>query len=60
MKRTSEDIHVACDIKGKSKIKDFWNRQVHRVKEGTFSCPLCKEKFTGLGALGTHLKDHCT
>ncbi len=60
MKDTSDEMKMVCDIKTKSRIRDFWSRQVYKVKEGSFSCPLCKENFTGLAALGSHLKQHCT
>jgi len=60
MKDTMERSKVSCDIRRKSKIKDFWDKQIVKLKKGSFTCPLCKEGFTGLAALGTHFKDHCT
>ncbi len=60
MKNTEENTTSACDLKSNSKIRDIWKRQVSRVKKGSFTCPFCREAFTGLGAFGAHLKDHCT
>lgn len=60
MKNTLEDIKVTCDLNGKSKIKNLWDKQIYKIKQGSFTCPLCKDTFTGLAALGAHLKDHCT
>ncbi len=60
MKGTMERSKVSSDISGKLKIKDLWDKQIVKLKKGSFTCPLCKESFTGLAALGTHLKEHCT
>ncbi len=60
MKRTIEENNVCSLEKSKSKLKDLWDRQASKVKNGKFTCPLCKEVFTGLSAMGAHLKDHCT
>ncbi len=60
MKNIINNSKVSCDIKSKSKIKDLLNRQLNKIKHSSFTCPLCKEAFTGLAALGAHLKDHCT
>ncbi|HBH62567.1 MAG TPA: hypothetical protein DDX85_12705 [Nitrospiraceae bacterium] len=60
MKNSMDDIKVSCDLNSKSKIRDLWNKQVHKIKHGSFTCPLCRESFAGIGAFGAHLKDHCT
>lgn len=60
MKHKLRDIKASCDIKSRSKIKDLLNRQINKIKQGSFTCPICKDAFTGLAAFGTHLKNHCT
>ena len=60
MKSTSEGSDVCSIEKSKSKLKELWAKQAGKVKNGKFTCPICKEVFTGLSALGAHLKSHCT
>ena len=60
MKNSTDNIKEACDLQGRSKLKALWDRQVYKIKKGSFACPLCKEQFSGLSALGAHLKEHCT
>lgn len=60
MRNSLENIKDTCDIKSKSKINSLWDKQIYKIKHGSFTCPLCKEAFTGLASLGAHLKDHCT
>ncbi len=38
----------------------FWKRQLGRITHREYKCPLCREVFKGLSAMGAHLKDHCT
>ncbi|NOZ68927.1 MAG: hypothetical protein GXP46_06725 [Deferribacteres bacterium] len=44
----------------KSKIREFFQRQKDRLRHGSFTCPFCGEVFTGISAMGAHLKSHCT
>lgn len=60
MKNSTDNSREACDLQGRSKMKALWDRQVDKIKNGCFTCPLCKEQFSGLSALGAHLKEHCT
>lgn len=60
MKNTHANEAASCDVQKGSKVRDLWQRQLRKVREGSFTCPLCKEVFTGLSALGAHLKKHCT
>ena len=60
MKSAGEGKDVCSLDKSKSKLKELWARQAGKVKSGKFTCPICKEVFTGLSALGAHLKGHCT
>ncbi|UCD35379.1 MAG: hypothetical protein JSU90_00705 [Nitrospiraceae bacterium] len=60
MKDSQNHGTACCDLKDKSKLKELWHRQVHKIKKGTFTCPFCKEVFAGLSAFGAHLKKHCT
>jgi hypothetical protein len=60
MKDNIDQIHASCEIKHKSKFRDLWDKGIHKLKNGAFTCPFCKESFTGLGALGSHIKEHCT
>jgi hypothetical protein len=60
MKNSAGSSNEVCDLQGRSKMKALWDRQVDKMKNGSFTCPFCKEKFSGLSALGAHLKEHCT
>ena len=60
MKNVLNDDKVIYEVPGKSKIMNLWDKQVCKIKKGSFTCPLCKEVFTGRSALGSHLKGHCT
>jgi hypothetical protein len=60
MKKTFENMDIPGSGKEKSKITDFFQKQKTKLKHGQFTCPLCKEVFTGISAMGAHLKDHCT
>ena len=59
MKDSTEDIKMTCDVKDKSKIKELLSKQVYKIKNGSYTCPICRETCNGLAAFGTHLKDHC-
>ena len=59
--KSFDDGKNVCNLeKSKSKLKELWERQASKVKHGKFTCPICKEVFTGLSAMGAHLKGHCT
>jgi hypothetical protein len=60
MKKTIEEISTPTKENGKSKLKGFLERQTDRLKNGHFTCPFCREVFSGISSLGSHLKDHCT
>lgn len=60
MRKTVEGGSVCNPEKGKSKLRELWEKQAGKVKHGKFTCPICKEVFTGLSAMGAHLKGHCT
>ncbi|MBC8412894.1 MAG: hypothetical protein ISR96_06195 [Nitrospira sp.] len=44
----------------KAGLKHILARKKERLANGKFNCPLCREVFTGIRALGVHLKQHCT
>ena len=60
MKKAYEDIGIPKSCIKDSGLKIFFQKQKNRLKHGQFKCPLCKEVFTGISALGSHLKVHCT
>jgi len=60
MKKSVECGDVCGLEKGRSKLGELWAKQVDKARHGKFTCPICKEAFTGLSAMGSHLKDHCT
>ena len=60
MQNMYEKMNTPGSGKEKAKITDFFQKQKTKLKHGQFTCPLCKEVFTGISAMGAHLKDHCT
>ncbi len=60
MKNASDITKRSCGVKNASKIRDLWEKQIYRIKNASFTCPICKEAFTGLTSIGSHLKNHCT
>ncbi len=60
MKNPLSDVNCICEDQRKSRIRNFWDKQIYKIKSSSFTCPFCKEVFTGLSALGSHLKVHCT
>ena len=60
MKNNSQTTAENVGGKARSKVRLFLNRQSDKLKHGRFTCPLCREVFTGVAQLGSHLKQHCT
>jgi hypothetical protein len=60
MKNSSQTTEDKPGSNARSKLKFFLNRQSDKLKHGRFTCPLCREVFTGIAQLGSHLKQHCT
>lgn len=60
MKKANENANSCDTNRAKSRLKSLWDRQTHKIKNGKYKCPLCREVFTGLSEMGAHLKAHCT
>ncbi|MEN8263307.1 MAG: hypothetical protein ABFR82_07580 [Nitrospirota bacterium] len=60
MKKTFEETGTPKSCSTDSRLKNFFQSQKDKLKHGQFKCPLCREVFTGISALGSHLKNHCT
>jgi len=60
VKKALEERAVSGAGREKIKIRAFLEKQKNRLKHGQFKCPVCREVFTGISAMGAHLKDHCT
>jgi hypothetical protein len=55
------DIPESSDTgMGIFKIRDIWEKCSDKAKNGSFTCPFCREVLKGLSAFGSHLKSHCT
>lgn len=60
MKKALDSINPEGNVRKETETKGFWQRQSDKLKHSQFTCPLCREVFKGISALGSHLKEHCT
>ncbi|HDZ02330.1 MAG TPA: hypothetical protein ENH52_12905 [Nitrospirae bacterium] len=60
MEKTLKDKSAAGKARNKSGIGNFIKRKTDKIRQQQFTCPFCREIVTGLSAMGTHLKQHCT
>lgn len=60
LNKNSNEINSLKNTSGKSRIRDFVDRNIARIKKGPLACPICREVFPGIAELGRHLKIHCT
>lgn len=42
------------------KLRVSFSSRLESLRHGSLRCPLCGETYTGIKALLSHLKDHCT
>lgn len=60
MKKPFERSVTSEKVNRKLPAGTFFEKQMDRLRQRNFTCPLCREVFKGISSFGAHLKSHCT
>jgi len=60
MKKTYENKTISYEATKKPTVLNFFTLNLKKLKQGQFTCPLCKEVLQGISKFGVHIKKHCT